>query len=137
MSQEKFDAGIKHRMGVALAGAPVNCNMLSCLLQMDETGRILCNLCNVVPGGVVCFFPSYEYEKQVYAHWEKTGLLTRLAAKKKVLAQPGAVGTLNGSFKNQTIICALQASLSLSGLFPCSAQQSRAEVYLANLSSNE
>ncbi|XP_054242444.1 ATP-dependent DNA helicase DDX11 isoform X1 [Indicator indicator] len=56
--------------------------------MMDETGRILCNLCNVVPGGVVCFFPSYDYEKQVYAHWEKTGLLTRLAAKKKVFQEP-------------------------------------------------
>uniref|UniRef100_A0A8D0FBY3 ATP-dependent DNA helicase DDX11 n=1 Tax=Strix occidentalis caurina TaxID=311401 RepID=A0A8D0FBY3_STROC len=56
--------------------------------MMDETGRILCNLCNVVPGGVVCFFPSYEYEKQVYAHWEKTGLLTRLATKKKIFQEP-------------------------------------------------
>ncbi|XP_032602301.3 ATP-dependent DNA helicase DDX11 isoform X3 [Taeniopygia guttata] len=53
--------------------------------MMDETGRILYNLCNVIPGGVVCFFPSYEYEKQVYGHWEKTGLLSRLASKKKVL----------------------------------------------------
>ncbi|NXT05528.1 DDX11 helicase, partial [Prunella fulvescens] len=56
--------------------------------MMDETGRILCNLCNVVPGGVVCFFPSYEYEKQVYSHWEKTGLLARLAAKKKIFQEP-------------------------------------------------
>ncbi|NWU83404.1 DDX11 helicase, partial [Onychorhynchus coronatus] len=56
--------------------------------MMDETGRILCNLCNVIPGGVVCFFPSYEYEKQVYAHWEKTGLLTRLATKKKIFQEP-------------------------------------------------
>ncbi|XP_065538185.1 ATP-dependent DNA helicase DDX11 isoform X4 [Lathamus discolor] len=56
--------------------------------MMDETGRILCNLCNVVPGGVVCFFPSYEYEKQIYAHWEKTGLLTRLAVKKKIFQEP-------------------------------------------------
>ncbi|XP_054844360.1 ATP-dependent DNA helicase DDX11 [Eublepharis macularius] len=56
--------------------------------MMEETGRILCNLCNVVPGGVVCFFPSYEYEKQVYVHWEKTGLLTRLAAKKKIFQEP-------------------------------------------------
>ncbi|XP_038029387.2 ATP-dependent DNA helicase DDX11 isoform X1 [Anas platyrhynchos] len=56
--------------------------------MMDETGRILCNLCNVVPGGVVCFFPSYDYEKQVHAHWEKTGLLTRLAAKKKIFQEP-------------------------------------------------
>ncbi|NWU94568.1 DDX11 helicase, partial [Upupa epops] len=56
--------------------------------MMDETGRILCNLCNIVPGGVVCFFPSYEYEKQVYAHWEKMGLLTRLSAKKKIFQEP-------------------------------------------------
>ncbi|XP_031963606.1 ATP-dependent DNA helicase DDX11 isoform X2 [Corvus moneduloides] len=56
--------------------------------MMDETGRILCNLCNVIPGGVVCFFPSYEYEKQVYGHWEKTGLLSRLAAKKKIFQEP-------------------------------------------------
>ncbi|NXC85551.1 DDX11 helicase, partial [Cercotrichas coryphoeus] len=56
--------------------------------MMDETGRILCNLCNVIPGGVVCFFPSYEYEKQVYGHWEQTGLLSRLAAKKKIFQEP-------------------------------------------------
>nr|XP_025972726.1 ATP-dependent DNA helicase DDX11 isoform X2 [Dromaius novaehollandiae] len=56
--------------------------------MMDETGRILSNVCNVVPGGVVCFFPSYEYEKQVYTHWEKSGLLTRLATKKKIFQEP-------------------------------------------------
>ncbi|NXY34768.1 DDX11 helicase, partial [Pomatorhinus ruficollis] len=56
--------------------------------MMDETGRILCNLCNVIPGGVVCFFPSYEYEKQVYEHWENSGLLSRLAAKKKIFQEP-------------------------------------------------
>ncbi|XP_063165285.1 ATP-dependent DNA helicase DDX11 [Candoia aspera] len=55
---------------------------------MEETGRILSNLCNVVPGGVVCFFPSYDYEKQVYMYWEKTGLLTRLATKKKIFQEP-------------------------------------------------
>ncbi|XP_074862527.1 ATP-dependent DNA helicase DDX11 isoform X2 [Carettochelys insculpta] len=56
--------------------------------MMDELGRILGNLCSVVPGGVVCFFPSYEYEKQVYVHWERTGLLTRLANKKKIFQEP-------------------------------------------------
>lgn len=53
-------------------------------LQMDETGRILSNVCNVVPGGVVCFFPSYEYLRRITSHWEASGVLTRLAAKKKV-----------------------------------------------------
>ncbi|XP_077196078.1 ATP-dependent DNA helicase DDX11 isoform X2 [Paroedura picta] len=56
--------------------------------MMEETGRILSNLCNIVPGGVVCFFPSYEYEKQAYTHWEQTGLLSRLAAKKKIFQEP-------------------------------------------------
>ncbi|XP_030893269.1 ATP-dependent DNA helicase DDX11 isoform X6 [Leptonychotes weddellii] len=56
--------------------------------MMDETGRILCNLCTVVPGGVVCFFPSYEYQRQVYAHWDKSGLLARLAVRKKIFQEP-------------------------------------------------
>uniref|UniRef100_A0A4W3J3M5 ATP-dependent DNA helicase DDX11 n=1 Tax=Callorhinchus milii TaxID=7868 RepID=A0A4W3J3M5_CALMI len=55
---------------------------------MDETARIVSNLCNVVPGGIVCFFPSYEYEKQVYAHWEKTGVLAQLETKKKIFQEP-------------------------------------------------
>lgn len=57
---------------------------------MDETGRILCNLCNVVPGGVVCFFPSYEYQQQVCAHWEKSGLLARLTIRKRVSGRHSA-----------------------------------------------
>lgn len=55
---------------------------------MDEAGRILCNLCNVVPGGLVCFFPSYEYQRQVHAHWDKSGLLARLAIRKKIFQEP-------------------------------------------------
>ncbi|KAM4036597.1 ATP-dependent DNA helicase DDX11 isoform 3-T4 [Anomaloglossus baeobatrachus] len=55
---------------------------------MDETGRTLVNLCNVVPGGLVCFFPSYEYERLILDHWEKTGLTKRLATKKKIFQEP-------------------------------------------------
>uniref|UniRef100_A0A8C1M341 Helicase ATP-binding domain-containing protein n=1 Tax=Cyprinus carpio TaxID=7962 RepID=A0A8C1M341_CYPCA len=51
--------------------------------MMEETGRVLSNLCNIVPGGVVCFFPSYEYEKRILGHWESTGILQRLQSKKK------------------------------------------------------
>ncbi|XP_063084434.1 ATP-dependent DNA helicase DDX11 isoform X3 [Cavia porcellus] len=56
--------------------------------MMEETGRILCNLCNVVPGGLVCFFPSYEYQRQVLAHWDKSGLLARLTVRKKLFQEP-------------------------------------------------
>ncbi|XP_049430939.1 ATP-dependent DNA helicase DDX11 isoform X1 [Epinephelus fuscoguttatus] len=56
--------------------------------MMDETGRILSNICNVVPGGVVCFFPSYEYSRRIMSHWEASGALTRLANKKKIFQEP-------------------------------------------------
>ncbi|XP_074533636.1 ATP-dependent DNA helicase DDX11 [Halichoeres trimaculatus] len=56
--------------------------------MMDETGRILSNICNVVPGGVVCFFPSYEYARRIISHWEASGALTRLANKKKIFQEP-------------------------------------------------
>ena len=52
--------------------------------QMDELGRAILNLCNVVPGGVVCFLPSYEYEKRLYTHWTTTGCLDKINSKKKV-----------------------------------------------------
>ena len=57
---------------------------ISC--QMDELGRAILNLCNVVPGGVVCFFPSYEYEKRIYTHWTTTGCLDKINSKKKVMS---------------------------------------------------
>ncbi|XP_029289407.1 ATP-dependent DNA helicase DDX11 isoform X1 [Cottoperca gobio] len=56
--------------------------------MMDETGRVLSNICNVVPGGVVCFFPSYEYSRRIVSHWEASGALTRLANKKKIFQEP-------------------------------------------------
>lgn len=51
---------------------------------MEDVGRLLVNLCAVIPGGVVCFFSSYDYESKIYAHWEKCGILERLNARKKV-----------------------------------------------------
>jgi Rad3-related DNA helicase len=32
----------------------------------------------------VCFFPSYEYEKHVFEHWAKNGIISKLEMKKKV-----------------------------------------------------
>uniref|UniRef100_A0A3Q2U0W6 DEAD/H (Asp-Glu-Ala-Asp/His) box helicase 11 n=1 Tax=Fundulus heteroclitus TaxID=8078 RepID=A0A3Q2U0W6_FUNHE len=56
--------------------------------MMDETGRILSNICNVVPGGVVCFFPSYEYSRRIVSHWEASGAIARLGSKKKIFQEP-------------------------------------------------
>ncbi|KAL3881003.1 hypothetical protein ACJMK2_033204 [Sinanodonta woodiana] len=59
---------------------------------LDELGRLLCNVCNVVPGGVVCFFPSYDYEKLVFSHWEKGGVIGKLEGKKKLYREPKRAG---------------------------------------------
>lgn len=58
--------------------------MLLIYFQLNELGRILINVCNVIPAGIVCFFPSYEYEKHVFEHWTKNGIISKLEMKKKV-----------------------------------------------------
>ncbi|XP_038055247.1 ATP-dependent DNA helicase DDX11-like [Patiria miniata] len=60
--------------------------------MMDEVGRVLANVSNVVPGGVVCFLPSYDYEKRLYNHWEGTGLIKRIELRKRVFREPRKAG---------------------------------------------
>ena len=50
--------------------------------MMDELGRLLRNICAVVKGGVVAFFPSYAYEAACNTRWQATGELGRIAAVK-------------------------------------------------------
>lgn len=57
------------------------------LLQIDQTGQIIANLCNVIPDGVVCFFASYPYMELVCQRWsqaESGKILDRISKKKKV-----------------------------------------------------
>jgi len=59
------------------------CRYVDLFLQMNELGRVVYNLANVVHGGIVCFFPSYEYERIVHSHWEEAGFLQKIGIKKK------------------------------------------------------
>lgn len=63
---------------------------------LDELGRVLVNVCTVVPGGVVCFLPSYDYEQKVYSHFENSGVIQRLSNKKKVFREPKKSNQLDG-----------------------------------------
>ncbi len=56
--------------------------------QVDELGRLISNISSVVPEGIVVFFPSFEYENQVYTAWESKGILAAIEAKKHVLREP-------------------------------------------------
>ncbi|CAN7998782.1 unnamed protein product [Ixodes hexagonus] len=55
---------------------------------IQELGNLLVNVVRVVPGGVVCFFPSYEYEKVVSEKWKSSGLVDKLAARKRIFREP-------------------------------------------------
>eukprot|EP00850_Spirogloea_muscicola_P017680 SM000154S01415 [mRNA] locus=s154:273508:278403:+ [translate_table: standard] len=54
----------------------------------EELGRIMCNICTLVPDGVVCFFPSFAYESEVHDTWHASGLMKRIEDKKTVFREP-------------------------------------------------
>jgi Rad3-related DNA helicase len=51
---------------------------------MDELGRVLVSLCSTIPDGLVVFFCSYDHLQKTYAYLEKTYVLNKIIAKKKV-----------------------------------------------------
>ena len=71
---------------------------------LDELGMVLNNVCHVIPGGVVCFFPSYDYQKLVITHLETTGALATLSRKKKVFQEPRSSGQVDSILSQYTQI---------------------------------
>ncbi|CAH3126080.1 unnamed protein product [Pocillopora meandrina] len=51
----------------------------------EELGRLLLNIFAVVPGGVVCFFSSYDYGEKVCKYWQESGILEKMNTRKKVV----------------------------------------------------
>lgn len=41
------------------------------MVQIEDLGRAIINLCLVIPHGVVCFFPSYAYLDFVISQWQR------------------------------------------------------------------
>ncbi|KAH8235971.1 hypothetical protein KR032_011625 [Drosophila birchii] len=55
--------------------------------MLQELAMVLQNLCQVIPGGVVCFLPSYDYLDKVHKHLEQSGSLERISRKKSVFRE--------------------------------------------------
>ncbi|KAG2758164.1 DNA repair helicase [Suillus brevipes Sb2] len=55
---------------------------------VSELGQIVLNFCNVVPGGMVVFFPSYASLNYAREAWSQIGLLDKFSVKKKVFSEP-------------------------------------------------
>ncbi|KAF6986590.1 hypothetical protein CFC21_004324 [Triticum aestivum] len=56
--------------------------------MIEELGRFLCNIVTIVPEGIVVFFSSYDYEKQVYDAWMASGTISKISKKKHVFREP-------------------------------------------------
>ena len=67
---------------------------------IDELGRVISNICNIVPGGLVIFFPSYAYERKVYTHFDKTGVLARIQKRKEIFREPKKGSEMDKVLKN-------------------------------------
>jgi len=52
--------------------------------QLDELGQLLCNICQITPGGVVCFVASYSFAAFVRDYFTASGVTERLQKRKKV-----------------------------------------------------
>ncbi|KZR97815.1 ATP-dependent RNA Helicase DDX11, partial [Daphnia magna] len=51
---------------------------------LDELANFLSNINQVVSGGVVCFLPSYDFERQVFEHWIRNNYISKLENRKKL-----------------------------------------------------
>lgn len=90
--------------------------------QIDELGALLLNVSAVAPrdSGVVAFLPAFAYSDKVRSRWSETGLLARLAARRRVFweRRGGDVDALLASYTRAVhnggalIICVVGAKLS-------------------------
>ncbi|XP_075920134.1 ATP-dependent DNA helicase DDX11-like [Petromyzon marinus] len=55
---------------------------------VEEAGVTLVQVCAVCPGGVVCFFPSYELQRTMSHSWQHTGVWQQLSTHKKIFQEP-------------------------------------------------
>ncbi|XP_020576572.1 Fanconi anemia group J protein homolog [Phalaenopsis equestris] len=54
----------------------------------DSLGATLEEICKIVPGGALVFFPSYKLLEKLHARWHKTGQWSRLNAQKEIFIEP-------------------------------------------------
>ncbi|KAJ7387230.1 Fanconi anemia group J protein [Desmophyllum pertusum] len=54
----------------------------------DEVGKMILNVCETVPHGVLCFFPSYNMLDKLSKRWQSTGLWSKLLDRKVLVSEP-------------------------------------------------
>uniref|UniRef100_A0A1B6DBS7 Helicase ATP-binding domain-containing protein n=1 Tax=Clastoptera arizonana TaxID=38151 RepID=A0A1B6DBS7_9HEMI len=95
-----------HILPIALSQGPTNLQLdfsyqnRSSKVMLNEIGRVLSCVCSVVPAGIVCFFPSYDYEQMVYQFLEGSGDIAKLSIKKKIFREPKHSGQVDQVLSN-------------------------------------
>ncbi|KAJ3626931.1 hypothetical protein Zmor_004128 [Zophobas morio] len=69
-------------------------NLLGTILLVSELGRIIVKLCETVSGGIICFFPSYEYMKFVYDFFLKNEITKVIMKNKRIFMEPKESGSV-------------------------------------------
>lgn len=78
-------------LGKGVSGSSLNFSFANrCTFKLiDEAGQTLSRIVSLIPGGVVVFFPSYDYLESVHSRWTSTKLLSNIEAKgKKIFREP-------------------------------------------------
>ncbi|KAF1326665.1 Fanconi anemia group j, partial [Globisporangium splendens] len=58
----------------------------------DSMGQLLLQYVNVIPGGVLMFFPSYSLMDKLVARWQQTGVWAEVDAVKTMFSEPRKAG---------------------------------------------
>lgn len=57
-------------------------------MQFADLSSILINVCSLVPHGIVCFFPSYDYLTDVHKYLENNNIIAEIQKKKTIFIEP-------------------------------------------------
>ncbi|KAH9480540.1 ATP-dependent DNA helicase CHL1 [Psilocybe cubensis] len=55
---------------------------------IGQLGQVLLNFANIIPAGMIVFFPSYKFLRTANAQWKKSTMLEKFATKKEVFFEP-------------------------------------------------
>ena len=104
---------------------------------LDELGRTLVNIVNIVPGGVVVFFPSYDYEKLVCKHFETSGVFATIMKKKVIFREPKNSSDLDKVLGDFATAVGLSRGALLKHVSLHEAENSKKDIKIVNDRRNE
>nr|XP_027202812.1 general transcription and DNA repair factor IIH helicase subunit XPD-like [Dermatophagoides pteronyssinus] len=54
---------------------------------IQQYGRLITDLCEIIPDGIVLFFTSYAYMENVLSHWNSDGVIDKILANKLIFME--------------------------------------------------